>query len=119
MPFLDLDVASLAAQIPLAMRQRGRTGKWVLRKAMEPLLPTGIVERTKVGFGAPIRSWLRGDWRELVDDLLSVSSLDRRGVFSGGAVQDLISRDRKGQVDAAYPILSLLCIELWCQQFLD
>lgn len=118
-PFLDLDVASLAAQIPLAMRQRGRTGKWVLRKAMEPLLPTGIVERTKVGFGAPIRSWLRGDWRELVDDLLSVSSLDRRGVFSGGAVQDLISRDRKGQVDAAYPILSLLCIELWCQQFLD
>ena len=118
-PFLDPELMSLAAQIPLKLRQHGREGKWVLKKAMEPFLPKEVIYRPKSGFGAPVRAWLRGDLRGLVDDVLSQDVIIRRGMFDPAAVRDLVARDRAGQIDAAYPILSLMCIEIWCGQFVD
>jgi asparagine synthase (glutamine-hydrolysing) len=118
-PFLDLDLVEHAAQIPIGMKQRGRVGKWVLKKAMEPYLPHDVIYRPKSGFGAPLRRWMRHELRPLLGDLLSVDSLKRRGLFEPAAVQQLIARNDSGRVDAAYTLLSLLNIEIWCRRFVD
>lgn len=118
-PFLDLDLVDFAAQIPLGLKQRGQEGKWVLKKAMEPYLPHDVIYRSKSGFGAPLRRWMRHELRELLGDLLSVDSLKKRGLFEPAAVQRLMARNDAGQVDAAYTLLSLLCIEIWCRRFVD
>lgn len=118
-PFLDRDLVAFANRLPTSFKQRGRHGKWILKQAMEPLLPRDVIYRPKTGFGAPLRRWLRGELRELIGDVLSPSRLRARGIFDSAAVLDLIERDRKGSIDAAYPILGLLCIELWCRHFLD
>src|SRR4030095_8987656 len=86
---------------------------------IERYLPYEIVHRPKTGFGAPLRRWLRHDLRELVDETLSCVSLRRRGLFDPVAVDTLIADDRAGRVDAAYTILGLMCIEIWCRTFLD
>jgi len=118
-PFLDLDLVEHAARVPVALKQRGRVGKWVLKKAMESYLPRDVVYRPKTGFGAPLRRWMRNELRSLLGDLLSVPSLKRRGLFDPTAVQRLIQRNDAGQVDAAYSLLSLLSIEIWCRCYLD
>jgi len=118
-PFLDLDLVEFAAQIPARYKQRGKEGKWVLKKAMEPYLPRDVIYRPKTGFGAPLRRWMRHELRELLGDLLSADSLNRRGLFNPAAVQRLISDNDAGRVDASYTLLSLLCIEIWCRKFLD
>ncbi len=118
-PFLDLELVEHAARIPLALKQRGRIGKWVLKKAMEPYLPHEVIYRPKSGFGAPLRRWMRHELRPLVGDLLSAESLKRRGLFEPAAVQRLIAQNDSGQVDAAYTLLSLLNIELWCRAYVD
>ena len=118
-PFLDNDLVRLANALPAHVKQRGRHGKWVLKKAIERHLPHEIVHRPKAGFGAPLRRWLQHDLRELVDDTLSVATVDRRGLFDPAAVATLIADDRAGRVDAAYTILGLMCIEIWCRHFLD
>ena len=118
-PFLDMDLVEFAQRIPLKLKQRGREGKWILKKAMEPFLPHDVIYRPKSGFGAPLRHWIRHELRELIGDLLSVDSLSRRGLFDPQAVQQLITRNDRGQVDAAYTLFSLLCIEIWCRSFLD
>jgi len=118
-PFLDLDLVDFAARIPLGMKQRGMEGKWILKKAMEPFLPREVIYRSKTGFGAPLRRWMRFELRELLGDLLSVDSLKRRGLFEPVAVQQLIALNDSGTVDASYTLLSLLCIEIWCRGFLD
>jgi asparagine synthase (glutamine-hydrolysing) len=118
-PFLDTDLVELAARIPDGLKQRGRVGKWVLKKAMEPYLPRDVIYRPKTGFGAPLRRWMRNELRELVGDLLSEESLRRRGLFEPGAVQRLIADNDTGRRDASYTLLSLLCVEIWCRQFLD
>ena len=118
-PFLDADVVELAARIPDGLKQRGRVGKWVLKKAMEPYLPQDVIYRRKTGFGAPLRRWMRNELRELLGDLLSEESLRRRGLFKPDTVQCLIADNDAGRRDAAYILFSLLCIEIWCRRFLD
>ena len=118
-PFLDPDLVELANRIAPELKQRGRHGKWILKRAMAPYLPADVIERDKVGFGAPWRRWLRGELADWVRDVLSPERLRRRGLFDDRAVLALLDRDRRGDVDAAYPILGLCCVELWCRHFLD
>lgn len=118
-PLLDVDLVALAARLPPGLKQRGSEGKWVFKKAMEPLLPREVIYRPKTGFGAPLRAWLKGPLAGMLGDILSVDTLKRRGWFDPVAVEALRARDRLGQVDGAYPLFALLCIELWARQFID
>jgi len=118
-PFLDLDLVDFAAHIPNKFKQRGSVGKWVLKKAMEPYLPKEVIYRPKTGFGAPLRTWMKHDLRELLGDLLSIESLNKRGLFSAQAVQQLIMDNDNDKIDASYTLLSLLCIEIWCRAYID
>jgi asparagine synthase (glutamine-hydrolysing) len=52
-PFLDLDLVELAAHIPQNLKQRGRTGKWVLKQVMAPYPPREVIYRPKTGMDAP------------------------------------------------------------------
>jgi asparagine synthase (glutamine-hydrolysing) len=118
-PFLDLDLVEFAAQIPARFKQRGSQGKWVLKKAMESYLPRDVIYRPKSGFGAPLRRWMRVDLRDLLTDLLGAKSLQQRGLFNPTAVQRLIQANDLGEIDASYTLFSLMCVELWCRQFID
>jgi len=118
-PLLDLDLVRLAGSLPIGMKQRGRVGKWVFKKAMEPYLPHDVIYRPKTGFGVPLRRWLQGVLRPLVDDVLSDKSVRSRGVFDPAAVSQLVRADRAGQVDASYTIFGMACLELWCRQYID
>jgi asparagine synthase (glutamine-hydrolysing) len=118
-PFLDLDLVEFAAQIPSRFKQRGSEGKWVLKKAMEPFLPREVIYRPKSGFGAPLRRWMRVELRDWLADMLSAERLRNRGLFEPAAVHRLIHANAEGRIDAAYTLLSLTCVEMWCQQFLD
>jgi asparagine synthase (glutamine-hydrolysing) len=118
-PLLDLDLVQQAQLIPDEIKQHGRIGKWIFKKAMEPVLPAEVIYRSKSGFGVPLRQWLLGPLREIVNDALSPVRLHSRGIFDADAVQRLIVRNQNGQIDASYTIFAILCLELWCIQYLD
>jgi len=118
-PFLDKGVVEAAAEVPSNLKQKGRVGKWILKKAAEKVLPNEIIYRPKSGFGAPLRTWLQNDLAPLVDSCLNTETIDERGIFNAKNVLSLIEDDRQGKADYSYPIFALLCFELWCQQFLD
>jgi len=118
-PFLDPELVALAARLPPEMKQHGRLGKWVLRRAMEPYLPPEVIHRRKTGFGAPLRHWLRHELAPLVDEALSPAALARRGLFDPAGVKNLVRQDRERRADASYTIFSMVCVELWCRMFID
>jgi asparagine synthase (glutamine-hydrolysing) len=118
-PLLDLEVVSLATRIHPRLKQKGAVGKAIFKRAMEPVLPREVVYRPKSGFGAPLRRWMSGGLRPVMDDALSPESLAARGLFDPAAVRRLVADDRAGRVDGAYTLLSLICVELWCRMFVD
>lgn len=118
-PLLDLDLVRFATRVPSAYKQRGREGKAVFKRAMEPFLPRDVIYRPKSGFGAPVRRWLRHELKGMVDDTLHESSVKRRGIFDPRAIQRLVQQDRSGAVDGGYTIFALMCMELWFRRFVD
>ena len=118
-PLLDEDLVRFAGTIPLDLKQRGRTGKWIFKKAMEGILPNEVIYRPKTGFGVPLRQWLNGPLRPLVERTLAHEALKARGLFDPDAVDALLRGLFAGTNDAGYTVFALMCIELWCQQFID
>jgi asparagine synthase (glutamine-hydrolysing) len=118
-PFLNHELMELAARMPPSLKLRGLKRKYILKRAAEKLLPKEIVWRKKAGFGAPIRSWLRGPLKPMVDELLSEETIRRRGVFQPAAVQKIISANLSGREDFNLQVFQLLTLELWQRQFLD
>ena len=118
-PLLDIDLIDFATRIPPKLKQRGRQGKYILKRAMEIFLPRDVVYRPKTGFGVPLRRWLHDELGEFTNDILSEESLRRRGIFQPVAVHRLIRQDGLGRVDGAYLLFAIMCIELWCRLFLD
>jgi asparagine synthase (glutamine-hydrolysing) len=118
-PLLDLDLVHFATRVPARFKQRGRVGKAIFKRAMEPYLPREVIYRPKSGFGAPLRTWLRDDLRTMVDDTLNADALRRRGFFEPGAVRRLVELNSAGRIDAGYTVFALMCVELWCRRFLD
>jgi asparagine synthase (glutamine-hydrolysing) len=118
-PFLNKEIVELSARIPSSLKIKGLKRKYVLKKAAERLLPKDVVWRRKAGFSAPVRSWLRGALRPMVDDLLSEETIRKRGLFQPKAVRDLIDANLSGREDLSLQVFQLLTFELWMQQFLD
>ena len=83
------------------------------------MLPHDVVWRKKAGFGAPIRSWLRGPLRPLVADLLSEAAVTRRGLFRPAEVGRIIAANLSGREDYNLQVFQLLTFELWLRTFID
>jgi asparagine synthase (glutamine-hydrolysing) len=118
-PYIDNEIIDFAATIPPQLKLRGNTRKWILKEALEPMLPREVVHRRKAGFGAPIRTWVARDLQPMIADLLSVDRLRRRGIFRPEGVQQVLKRNASGREDFAYLIYFLISFELWCESFLE
>jgi asparagine synthase (glutamine-hydrolysing) len=118
-PFLDNEIVDFMLDVPPELKRHGRDSKIILRDAVRDIVPTPILARRKAGFGVPLRTWLRRDLREMVDDLLGPERIKARGYFQPQAVRSLVDDDRKGRADNTYRIWALLTLELWHQVFVD
>lgn len=118
-PFLDPDLVALSYRIPTHLKQSGRIGKAVLKQAMRGILPDDVIYRPKTGFGAPLRQWMRNELKPMVHELLSPRVVAARGIFDPAYVQQLVADDDAGKIDVSYMLFSMMCIERWCQIFID
>ena len=118
-PFLNRHMLELAARMPPNLKLRGFKRKYILKRAMEKTFPHDVVWRRKAGFGAPVRSWLRGALCPMVEDLLSDETVKRRGLFEPNEVRKLIAANESGREDFSLQVFQLLNLELWHRQFID
>jgi asparagine synthase (glutamine-hydrolysing) len=120
-PFLDRGLVQHAfSEIPPDAKLRGAlrpTTKHILREAVRGLVPDEVLRQPKAGFGAPHAYWLANDLREMVDDLLGEERVRRRGWFDPAVVRRMVTEQREGRKDWAYPLWLLLTLELWHDAF--
>jgi asparagine synthase (glutamine-hydrolysing) len=118
-PFLDHEVMELAARLPTAMKLRGASGKYLLRRAFADVIPAGNLNLPKRGFGVPVGEWLRGPLLPLLRDALLSAPAVARGYFDAGAISERLRQHVAGERDHGYNLWSLLMLELWHREFID
>ena len=117
-PILDHSFVEFAMSMPDRMKIRGRTQKYVLKRAVADLLPFGIVHRKKMGFPTPLRRWLLDARAEPLYAALRSSDGLIASCLDMSAVEALVRRHRSGLEDATDRIWRLLNLQLWGDLFL-
>jgi asparagine synthase (glutamine-hydrolysing) len=118
-PFLDHIFMEFAASLPPGMKFAGREKKRILKAALRDKLPSAILDRPKMGFGAPISRWFRNELREMTHDILLSKRAAERGYFNGARVANLLEAHCAGKRDHAEILWDLLVLELWQRTFFD
>ncbi len=118
-PMLDLELMAFAERLPPEMRLRGRTHKYLYRKAVAAWLPQDVLRRPKMGFETPMDKWLRGDLASYAKDMLfSAGSLSRE-YFRPDYVERMLAEHVSGRSDHQRQLFLLLSLELWHRLFVQ
>ncbi|MEW5830625.1 MAG: asparagine synthase (glutamine-hydrolyzing) [Chloroflexota bacterium] len=118
-PILNREVVRFANDLPLDLKLRGRTSKFLLKKAVRGRLPDEIINRPKKGFNMPVAHWLTGDLKELLLDMLSPERLAKQGYFEPACVQDLLDDHFSRRRDNRKVLWTLLMFQVWHEKYMQ
>ncbi len=120
-PLLDHKIVEFAfEEIPPDLKLRNNQSKYILKQVMQNFLPEEIRKRGKKGFSVPIASWLRGELKPVVEEILFSTRSKQRGYFSFDYLQLRWKQVQEGQrMSLPKHFWALLIFELWCRAYLD
>lgn len=112
-PLLDHRVVEFAWRLPLRVKIRRGTTKWILRQILYKYVPARLIERPKMGFGIPIGRWLRSELRDWAEDLLSDRKLSEKGLFNSERIRTKWREHLSGARDWQYLLWDVLVFQEW------
>jgi asparagine synthase (glutamine-hydrolysing) len=98
-PFLDHRFAEYACALPMGLKLRGRTRKYILKRMARRYLPPAIVDRKKHGFAVPIGALIRTLFRERCRDVLLSRANPVADWFERAALEALLDEHLAGGHD--------------------
>ncbi len=114
-PLLDHRAAEFAARLPLSMKYRNNTGKWILRQLLYKYVDRKLVDRPKMGFSVPIAAWLRGPLKEWAATLLDETRLKNEGHFNPEPIVKKWHEHINGKQDWEHCLWNVLMFQAWLE----
>lgn len=118
-PFLDHQFVETVFRIPASVRTHANDLKYLLKGAVEDLLPRELLGAPKKGFVIPITLWLRGRLRPLTEHLLSAERLQKQGIFRPSFYNTYVAPHLAGSADYTWQIWAALMFQLWHHVFIE
>jgi asparagine synthase (glutamine-hydrolysing) len=112
-PFLDHELVEFALALPAEMKVRNGEGKYLLKKAVEGILPPDVINRPKQGFVAPMSEWLRGEMGEKMRRDIRKSTLTERGLLDYDAIDRLWEAHQSGRGEWAFQLWNIYNVSAW------
>jgi asparagine synthase (glutamine-hydrolysing) len=113
-PLLDHVLMELIASMPSNLKLRGSIGKYIFKKAVAPLLPAEVLQRTKMGFGVPLANWFRDGIRSFAHHYL----IERQDPYlSQDFICKIWEQHQSGLRDRSSQLWTILMLRLWLQRF--
>jgi len=118
-PFLDHRLVEFAMALPRRMKYRDGETKYILKRALQGIVPEWVLQRKKQGFGAPVNEWMLDRMGGFVEDRLFNSGLRRLGIFDYEQISHLLDEHRSRRVNYSFHLWTLLNLSLWYDQWID
>jgi len=106
-PFLDVEVARFAVNLPLADKSNRRQSKLILKELATRYLPRDVVYREKIGFGTPSDDYVKS----ISTDLFRGGYLERDCGLPAAEVVAAIAKDADNFANMLYGL------EFWGRMF--
>jgi asparagine synthase (glutamine-hydrolysing) len=118
-PFLDHKLVEFTMDIPMEDKVHGGVAKYLLKKAVEGIIPDEIIYRKKMGFGAPMTQWMQGDFGRYTQDVIRRSRLLDRGFFRREVIEGYFEAHRTGRADFSLYLWTLFNLVAWYDYWIE
>jgi asparagine synthase (glutamine-hydrolysing) len=118
-PMLDTALVEYVASLPPELKVRGGRLKILLREAFRDLVPPGLLQRRKHGFGVPVDRWFAGELEGMARELLLDPASRTRQYLNDGVVRGMFDEHVRGQRSHGHRLWTLINLELWCRMLED
>jgi asparagine synthase (glutamine-hydrolysing) len=118
-PLLDHKLIEFAGTLPSAFKVRHGVTKYILKQAVERLIPAEITHRPKHGFSVPLEKWMRKELQPMLNDLLLDRTARARGFLDQAGVAEVMAEHQRGRRDHSQQLWALLSLEVWFRTFID
>lgn len=118
-PFLDHKLVEFTMNLPMELKVGDGVPKSLLKEAVRGLIPDEFIDRPKMGFGAPMVEWLRGDFGRAVEAELQSTRFFDRFPADRGKVLDMLRRHREGRADFALYVWTFYNAVAWFDWWVD
>jgi asparagine synthase (glutamine-hydrolysing) len=115
-PFLSHKFVEWALTMPADLKLKGNTGKYVLRKAVEPWLPEGALSQRKIGFQLPFADWFMGGFNDFAREAWRSSGVGELGFLNTDGVEQLFDEHRRGAADHGRILYAIAMFSCWWEQ---
>ncbi len=115
-PLLDHQLMEWWSGLSPDMKLRGREGKYIFKKALEPHLPHEVLYRPKMGFSVPLANWFRGPLRERVREAVLGQTLADTGIFDRAYLQEMVEQHQSGRRDYSASLWTVLMFEAFIRR---
>ncbi len=116
-PFLDPRIVEFLWSLPLNFKLRGLRTKYLLKKAMDGLLPEAVLNRKKKGFGIPVAKWFAGKMRDMVLDTFGETRIKNDGFFNAEYIKNLLDEHFKKRIDHRKKLWTLFVFQHWLERY--
>jgi len=118
-PLLDHELMEFVARLPSSLKLRGRTKKYIFKRALQGLVPEEILNRPKMGFGVPLDRWFRNELKNFAYEILLGAGARSRGYFRMEAIKELLDQHCRSRANHQHLLWNLLMLELWHKVYID
>jgi len=118
-PFLDHNVVDFSFSIPQKLKLRGKTEKYILRRAMRDELPISTLKEKKERFFVPIDRWFKGELNDLSKQLLSEENIKKQGVFDYRYIEKVFRNYKKSRLFYSRQLWSIMNFALWHKIYIE
>ena len=112
-PFLNHKIVEFCSSLPISLKLRKGTSKWILRQVLYKYVPPELIERPKAGFAVPINDWLRGSLRNWAEELLDENLMKQEGFFEVKQIRNKWSEHLSGRRNWEHHLWDVLMFQSW------
>jgi asparagine synthase (glutamine-hydrolysing) len=114
-PYLDHDLVEFIMSLPLEMKIRNGSSKWILRQVLYRHLPQKLMERPKMGFAIPVGEWIKGSMREWAEELTAQKRIEEERYFNAQALDSMWQQHLSGRFNHTHELWNILMFQSWLE----
>lgn len=118
-PFLDHKVVEFSFSIPAKLKMKNYRRKYILKKSMEGVIPSEILQKKKEGFSIPIKNWLRNELKPMMYDVLNRDSIRRDNFFKWDHLEAMMNNHVVGVENNSHKLWALMVFKIWHNHYLE